>query len=329
MENYKQEIENTRTGCLGSSDANLLAQVDLNKSVPKSATRRLAVVKGLAKNVNIPQTAAVRAGDDIEMFVYEYLKETYPDAESNPMWVSEKYSRSEVKLISHPDIVIKDEKNKILNVYEVKTTKNSLTETRRTYRNQLFIHKMLGQEECRKLGTGWTVKVFLVHYNTDGLDLENGVVFDTSRLTVSPCSIGHYFNLSNAMDIVNNFLSDLNEYYESDEIDANLLPTEVYNQFQTISDVIRNIKEMEKQVDEFKSKLYDFLSSKGIKKVKNEDFSFSVVAPTQSITVDYKEIFAREIESKHPRRARRLREQFKKVSDKKGYVVIKVNNEDK
>ena len=42
MENYKEEIANTRKGCLGSSDGKTLAQIATLGIVPKSAYKRMA-----------------------------------------------------------------------------------------------------------------------------------------------------------------------------------------------------------------------------------------------------------------------------------------------
>ena len=92
---------------------------------------------------------------------------------------------------------------------------------------------------------------------------------------------------------------------------------------------LREIKEREAKVDAFKAKLYDFLSERGIKKVSCDDFSFTVVAPTQQVSVDYKNLFTQEIEAKRPRVARQLKEKYKKTTNKKGYVIIKTNDNNK
>ena len=60
-----------------------------------------------------------------------------------------------------------------------------------------------------------------------------------------------------------------------------------------------------------------------------DDFSFAVVAPTQQISVDYKALFTQEIEAKKPRVAKQLKEKYKKTTNKKGFVLIHVNNDNK
>ena len=171
MENYKDDVAQSRVGCLGSSDGKLLAQVCALGYVPKSAYHRLAVCKGLIEQEDIPMTAAVKAGDAMEMLIYKHLSANDPRYESNPRWVSKKYSMPNVTLIAHPDMVLKDDARKTLYIYETKTTKYTVEETRQSYKAQLFIEYIIGKELCEEYGKDWNVKLSLVHYNTDGLDL--------------------------------------------------------------------------------------------------------------------------------------------------------------
>ena len=324
MEDYKNEIAATRVGSLGSSDGRMLAQIASLGLVPHSALKRLAVCKGLIPQTEIPKTAAIQAGDDLEMLVYEYLTAKDPRYESNPLYVSKKYSRKNVRLISHPDIVLKDDAKKTLFVYEVKTTKFSYEETKATYRPQLFIHFLLGNETAKSYGDDWKVKVFLVHYSTDGLDLTDGIMFDPARLTVKSVGFNNpVFDIKKAMDVVDAFLEDFTEYYEGDEIDADLLPEKVKDEFNVITNVLAEIKERETKVEEFKARLYAFMSSHDIKSVKNDAWSITRVDPTESKQFDYK-AFLQDYATKHPRAYRKLVMGFEKVVKRKGSVQIRV-----
>ena len=329
QQDYKNEIRSSRCGALGSSDGKLILQVAESGVIPKSAYKRLAVCKGLIEQQDIPYTAAVRAGDELEMLVFEHLKANDDRYQSNPCWVSKKYSRKNVKLLTHPDIVLQDDENKILNVYEVKCTKFTFEQTKDTYKAQLIIHWVIANEIAKELG-GYKVRLSLVHYSTEGMNLEDGFEFDPSRLTVKTLrnmeKLSKSYHLAEAMDIIDTFLENFNEYYEQEEVDANLLPANVQTQFSEVAQFLREIKEREEKVDAFKAKLYDFLLERGIKKVSCDNFSFTVVAPTQQISVDYKSLFSQEIEAKKPRVAKQLKEKYKKITNKKGYVVIKTGN---
>jgi len=329
LKDYKQEITQTRVGCLGSSDGKMLAQIATLGKVPKSAYKRLAVCKGLIPQEEIPTSAAMKAGDDIEMAVYRHIMaiKRDPRYESNPLWVSDKYSRKNVKLISHPDIVKRDDARKMLFVYEVKTTKFSFEDTRDEYKTQLYIHYILGKEMAAKYGKGWGVKVFLVHYSTTGLDLENGIEFDVSRLTIKEISFNaQVFSVNRAMDVVDEFLEGFNEYYEGDDINADLLPAKIKEEFDLVAATLVEIKERENMVDAFKNKLYEFMVSHDIKSIKNDAFSISRVDPTVSKSFDAKK-YMDDLSREHPRKAKKIIDTYTKVTKRKGYCTIKVKEE--
>jgi len=330
MENYKEDVAQSRVGCLGSSDGKMLEQVCALGYVPKSAYKRLAVCKGLIEQEDIPMTAAVKAGDAMEILIYKHLSANDPRYESNPRWVSTKYSLPNVKLISHPDMVLKDDARKTLFIYETKTTKYTVEETRQTYKAQLFIHYIIGKELCEEYGKDWNVKLSLVHYNTDGLDLaqllaDDALELDPTRLTVKEVRFTstNFFDVKKALGIVDTFLATFTEYYEGEEIDADMLPVNVKTQFTDIAVALQEIKEREKAVEDFKKRLYDFMVEKDIKSISNDFFSISRVDPTESKTFDGKK-YLEELGKTHPRKAKKILAEFTKTTKRKGYATIKV-----
>lgn len=330
VKDYKQEIAATRKGCLGSSDGKLIAQVANLGVVPKSALKRLAVVKGLIEQTEIPKNAAIKAGDDIEMLIFEHLKQQDPRYESNPMLVSEKYSYNNVKLISHPDLLMKDEALKIVYLYEVKTTKYSVEETVTTYKPQLYIHYVMAKELAEKLGKEWSVRVFLVHYSTAGLNLEEGMEFDPTRITLKEIHFKvKLFDVSKGMSIINEFLHTFNTYYDGDEVNADLLPANVRSQFDEVAAALVEIKERENMVAQFKERLYKFMLDNDIKSIKNDVFSISRVDGSVSKSFDAKK-YMEDMQKTHPRKAKKILEDYTRTSVNKGYCKIKVfENKDK
>lgn len=328
---YKDDIRQTRQNNLGSSDAKMLQQIAVLGSVPRSAYKRLAVCKGLIEQTEIPYTDAVRFGDEIEQAIFGYLSETCNGYVSNPLWVSNKYSRKNCKCITHPDIVRFDYENKVLYVYEVKASRYTTTQVRNEYEYQLLHHWLLANEKAKELDGNWKVKLFLVHYQTDGLDLSQSQEFNVERLTIKQLRLGNAktYELAKAMDIVDAFLEDFNEYYEGDEIDSVYLPEKVKQEFDTITNVLSEIKERETKVEEFKKRLCDFMQEKGIRSIKNDAWAITLVQASESVSVDYKTIFANEIEAKRPRVANKLKKQYQKTTKKRAYVTIKIkdNNE--
>ena len=325
IQDYKKDVANTRKGCLGGSDGKMLAQIAALGYVPKSAFKRLAVCKGLIEQEDIPRTAAIVAGDKIEMAIYDHLTKKDPRYESNPLWVSEKYSTKNVKLIAHPDIVLKDEARKTLFVYEVKTTKYNINDTRTTYKSQLFIENTLAHEIISKLGSGWSVKLFLVHYSTEGLDLNDGVEFDPTRMTLKEVSFrsSALFDIKSSMELVDTFLETFTEYYDGEDVDADMLPVAVKSQFDDVAAMMVEIKERETKIEEFKKRLYDFMLEHDIKSIKNEYFSIVAVAPSESKSFDTKR-YMEDLIKQYPRKSKKIIEKYTKTQKRKGYCQIKV-----
>lgn len=323
--NYKSEIINTRTGALGSSDGKMLMQIAECGEVPKSAHKRLAVCKGLIPQTEIPKTDAVRIGDEMENVIFNMLHRENCEYISNPCWVSEKYSRENVKLLTHPDIVLVDEKKKVIYIYEVKTTKYSVEQTKKTYLAQLFIHYSIGMEMAKARGEKWTVRLFLVHYSTKDLDLSDTIEFDNDRLTIKKITFKTpLFDISLGMDVVNTFLSTFNTYYVGEEIKSNMLPVEAKQVFDAAVGVMDEVEKKKQKIDEFKERLYKFMLDNNIKSIRDDvegKWSITRVDPTSSVSFDAKSFMA-DYKASHPRKAKKLLADYSKTTNKKGYVTI-------
>lgn len=324
---YKNDINSTRKGCLGGSDANLLSQVASLDNVPRSAYKRLAVAKGLIENDNIT-TRVMLFGDFIENAVYSNLSATNPDVQSNPLWISGKYSTKELKLICHPDFVLFEEEKKVLNIWECKATRFSVEQTRDTYKNQLFIEWTLAKEIVKSKGDGWKVNMFLVHYNTEGVNIEDEFAFDPERLTVHKLRMkDNLFDIAKAMSITSDFMQTFDYYSDEDEIQAQYLPEKVKAEFDAVSVVLSEIKEREKTIDEFKARMTDFMQQKQIKSINSENWSITLVAASESVQFDHKKFLA-DLSDKHPRKAKKLRKDYEKRVAKGAFVKISLNKKD-
>ena len=252
MENYKENIIQTRTGNVGSSDSKMLQQIAELGQVPKSAHKRMAVIKGFIENPDIT-TPAMRFGDRIENEVFDSLKANDNRWQSNPCIISTKYSRKNVGCLTHIDYMLQDDENKTLTIGEAKATKLTYEQAKGEYFYQLCHHWLLAQERAKELGC-YKVKLVFCVYNTDGVDYENHE-FDPSRLTVKTLrgmeKISKSYRLAEAMDIVNEFLETFDNYYE-EEISGEYLPEKVKAEFDQVTTFLTEIKEREKKVDDFK-----------------------------------------------------------------------------
>lgn len=324
MEDYKQDIINTRKGCLGGSDARMLQSIATLGAVPKSAMKRLAVCKGFIEQEQFTNQA-MQFGDFIENQVFESLKLSDSRWESNPCLVSKKYSRKNVRVIDHVDFLLRDDDKKTITIGECKATRYTYETTRREYESQLCHHMLMAEEMARELGK-YKVRVLLCHYCTDGLDLDKPFEFDESRLTVKPLRLSKAeYDLPKAIDIVDEFLETFDYYNEDESIPYEFLPENVQKEFDSITALLTEIKQREATVEAFKAKLYDFLTEKNVKSIKNDSWSITRVDPTTSISFDSKK-FLNEYAAKHPKLYKRLRAEYDRTTNKKGYVAIKINN---
>jgi hypothetical protein len=326
MNEAKQEILATRTGCLGGSDAKLIQGIAIANKIPQSAMKRLAVCKGLAEQPQFTNTA-IEFGNYVESMVFESLHSQDERWQSNPCLVSTKYSRPNCKVIDHVDFFLQDDEKKVLVLGECKATRSTFEQTHDEYKWQLLHHYLLGCEKAKELG-GYKVKVMLCHYLTDGIDLTQPFEFDPSRLTVKTLrnmeKLSKSYHLAEAMDIIDNFLETFTEYYEDgEEIPYEILPANVQNQFDSITTLLTEIKEREDKVAAFKSKLYDFLTEKNIKSIRNDAWSITRVDPTESKQFDSKR-YLEDFAAKHPRQFKKVRSEYEKTVRKKGFITIKI-----
>lgn len=328
MNESKEEIVATRVGHLGGSDARIIQSIAEAGKIPQSAMKRLAVCKGLIEHQQFSNTA-IEFGNYIESMVFESLHSQDARWQSNPCLVSNKYSRKNVAVIDHIDAYLQDDDKKVVTIVEMKATRSNYAQTYDEYKWQLLHHYLLGCEKAKELG-GYKVKVMLCHYCSEGIDLTQPFEFDPSRLTVKTLrnmeKLSKSYHLSEAMDIIDTFLEDFNEYYDGDEIPYELLPANVQVQFDNITTLLTEIKEREDKVAEFKEKLYSFLAEKNIKSIRNDAWSITRVDPTESKQFDSKR-YLEDFAAKHPRQFKKMRSEYEKTVRKKGFVTIKIKEQ--
>ena len=325
---YKQDIRNTRLGSLGGSDGNLLAQVASLGYVPNSAKKRLAVMKGLIEKEDV-STRVMAFGDFIEQSIYKNLAANDERYISNPLWVSGKYSKEGCRLICHPDFILYDEEKKVLKVWECKATKFNPQQTRDTYLNQLFIEWTLANEIVKARGDGWKVEIYLCHYDTSNVNIDDDFVFNPDLLSIHRLRLPkNLFDIDKAMTIVSEFASTFDYYTEDEEIDSVYLPEKVKAEFDMVTGILAEIKEREAKVDEFKRKLYDFMLDKNIKGIRSEEWSITRVDASESKSFDGKKYLA-DLKALHPRNAKKIEEKYTKTVARGGYVKILVRKDNK
>lgn len=321
--NYKQEIESSRVGGLGSSDAAMVQSVarsgDLNGS---SAQTRIAVMTGAIEKPDFPKTKAMLLGDEIEMKLYDSYREWFPEAISNPLYVSEAMSSEYgFNIMNHIDIevVIKeDDDTQTLIWFECKASKLETEDVLKTYGSQLAWHWMLLREKANALGYG--AQMFLLHYPTNGMFTADSYnLSKVQQIEIEEKDVTADIELLHAgLKVIAEGLPTF-QYKQPEEIAAYNLPAETQEALVALKGKLDTIKKMEKEVEDFKSnmtvQMEHLYQEHGIKSIKCEAFSLTYVAPSESVSFD-----SNRFKKEQPE----MYAQYNtKVSKRKGYVTIK------
>ena len=287
---YKKEIIESRTGCLGASDGAMMCRVDKNGQVSPADKERLAIVKGLYTKEDIT-TEAMRYGDLIEMSIFNSLKSQDNTWGSNKKIISQKHKKKNVSLICHPDFIHQNDIQKKLQVYECKATIKSADETLEFYMPQIYIEYELCKEFAQSLyGEKGRVEMYLCHYDTSGgmTDANGQFIFDPNKVTVKRVNIRRPpFNISRSLDIINDTLETMTEYHK-EVVEFDYLPEVVQKRFSNVAECLAKIEQLNATVDKFKADIYDTMVKQDIKGIKNDYFTLSRIDPSESNQFDSK-----------------------------------------
>lgn len=83
------------------------------------------------------------------------------------------------------------------------------------------------------------------------------------------------------------------------------------------ADAIKEIKQVEEELDKFKAQLYTSMEKTGVKTIESDILRITLVAPSKTESLDIKAI-----KSRDPRLYRKLEENYGKTTVRKGYVKI-------
>lgn len=319
MENnygYKDEIISSRVGNLGGSDARILAAIAKNGCVQRAQVERLAIAKGLYERPNITNIA-MQYGDFIENMIYDSLVQVDERWESNKCFRSQKYGREGLGLLVHIDFSLFDEsRDKPLLLWvECKATTTDIEQTYKDYKEQLYVEYVLGKELAEQLGADF--KLELCHYDASVMfedEFQLQFAFDPDKISRKKVIFKKpVFDISSGMDIAAQYVSEMTEY-KREEIDWDYLPAEVQEQMKQVNNILVSIKEKQDSIEEFKSRIYDFLCKNEIESVKTPYFTISRVDESVSIQFDKVRFTA-----EHPE----LAAKYQRAVKKKGYVLIK------
>lgn len=292
MENtdYKQEIENTRIGCLGSSDAQLVMAAGRSGVIGKMLKRRLAIVAGYIPNTQV-STYEMRRGNAAEQAIYDQIKQRNACATSNPMYVYE--TRTRYRVIDHIDVEVVDDK---LTWVEIKTSLHSPVECLDTYRAQLAWHTMCAARRAAELDRNLPYVVNFLHYPAAQADYD-----DTTQMCANiDMSVAGVFGFSESefeheiadiqagFKLIDEFMETFDHYDAIKTVGADELPTDVAEIFERIEIVTNQIKCADAKLKELKAAAIELMKAGGLDTVQTPLSNITYVSPRVQSRFDSK-----------------------------------------
>ena len=288
---HKNEIEVTRVGGFGGSDANLFYRVGLRglSALNNTDKKRIRVAKGMDEYKSIPMTDAMQRGHDFEDF-YEMSEST--SLMSREVLFSAELAKN-FKTFFHADFADK------MYVYELKCVQNP-DNVEKDYEAQLQWQAMVsGMKVC--LVVCDSVKRF-EDYNEP---IE--IIRDENVISI----------LKNGIRLIDENWETLDLNVGEEWRESDLMPFEKKD-VELLSGALREIKRLKAQAKKFKEQLLEFMQSNNIQTLKSDEYSITYVPESVKITLDKKKLF-----SEHPK----IKEQdYIKTSPKKAYLDITLKN---
>ena len=310
---YKNEIEQSRTGSLGSSDAALVERVGRNglSALTDSDKYRLAVLKGQVEK-NSFKSMAMELGDQIEQTIFGIIQHIWPQAVSNPLREDEQMSAFYgFHIINHIDVEVVSDDEVVW--YEIKASKNRFSEVLDTYSAQLQWHWMMLKKVYGK--TGKKLRVVLVHYHTglsDTFEAKNMHLKDIPDNTEMEGDFYQGFLL--LKDYLPTF-----EYAAPEGMQIDLVQDNDIQALRPVAeDAIFNVIHIQRQIDEWKEKLKLYMAANNIKKIFGDNYSVTYTMPTTAKTLDSKRF-----KEEHPD----LYKQYLVDSNRSASISIRINEQ--
>jgi hypothetical protein len=296
---HQNEIERTRVGGFGGSDAKMFYKIGLRglSALSNSDKKRIRVAKGIDEYKPVYQTEAMRKGHEFEDWWFRdsiYLE--------GPKWEREvkikKGLATNFKTFAHADALM--EVRKQIHIIELKclTDPSSALEQ---YKAQLQWYYILGAHSV----------FILIGDNSKGDD------FDEMPILKHSIERDEQFikTLLHGIKLLDDNWDNLDLELQEEWTSEDLLPFEA-TEVELMTNYLQEIKKLEALVEEKKNNLLHFMQDNGVKSINSENYIITYTpAGTTSrfnkakLLKDHPEID----ESK-----------YTTVSERKGYVTIKL-----
>jgi len=288
---HKNEIEATRKGGFGGSDAKMFYKIGLKglSALNNTDKKRIRVAKGIDEYKPIPVNDAMQRGHDFEDW---YEKQPFAP-------IAERELKLEAKLANNFDTFFHaDFSGESNEVWELKCVQNPDNAVQ-DYYEQLQWQHLIG---ARML---WIV------------------VCDSSQPFEIGVKIPELIERNeNVIEIIRNGIKLLDDNWDNLNLDvgedwdeSDLMPFEKED-IAVFTSYLQRIKQLEELAEESRLKVFQFMQDNGIKSLKSDYYTVAYVPESTTATLDKKKLFAEHPEIKET--------DYLKKSPKKAYITVKL-----
>lgn len=268
---HQMEIEQSRVGGFGGSDAKMFYKIGLNglSALSNTDKLRIRVAKGIDEYKPIMQTDAMQKGHDFEDWFAEEIADDLNDFKREYRIEPKNELAVNFDVFAHADFYNEDKKWAI----ELKCVSNVDTVVN-DYMTQLSWYFMLG---CHKVG------LIVCDSKAESFDdgLQEPIIVAQNQNYIETLRHGIKL-LDDNWDALDLKIGD--EWDESD-----LFPSE-QKEVQLMTSYLQQIKAMEMQIEESKAKLLDMMTKSGVKSIKSDAYNITVVPPGTTSRFDKKKL---------------------------------------
>ena len=300
---HQNEIERTRVGGFGGSDAKMFYKIGLKglSALSNSDKKRIRVAKGIDKYKPIFQTEAMRKGHEFEDWYYSGIDDVEKEIIKKEFKICG-FDAINFDVFAHADLYDTQSKT----VEELKFLQNpNIDVAENQYMAQLQWYYMLGVRKVR-----------LIVGDSGDYNLMKG---DHSDVNMNSIIIardeGFIETLRAGVNILDENWYSLDLELPEEWTSEDLLPFEA-TEVELMTNYLQEIKRLESMIEEKKTNLLQFMQDNGVKSINSENYIIAhVPAGTTSrfnkskLLKDFPEID----ESK-----------YTTTSERKGYVTIKL-----
>src|SRR5690554_1718220 len=301
---HQNEIERTRVGGFGGSDAKMFYKIGMRglSALSNSDKKRIRVAKGIDKYKPIFQTEAMRKGHEFEDWYWEnHLSERGRELYQREVKIYGFGARN-FGIFAHADLYYTQSKI----VEELKFLQDPNTAAAKAqYMAQLQWYYMLGVREVR-----------LIVGNSNDYDFMKG---EHSGVNVNIVVIARneefIETLRAGIKLLDDNWDNLNLELPEEWTSEDLLPFEA-TEVELMTNYLQEIKRLEILIEEKKNNLLQFMQDNGVKSINSDNYIITYVPAGTTSSFNKAELlkdFPEIDESK-----------YTTVSERKGYVTIKL-----